>query len=177
MEVRALTGILMKESVRLTGERLAASGIELNAMQTAALHLLAHEPHTAAEVSRMMAVDPSTMVPLIDALEARGLVERQRDPADRRRHPLHVTTHGQRVIGEVTQLLEHDRFTQAMRDLGLERAALLRDLVRELVLHMVDDRSAVQQMLQRLNQAYGLPCTPRQHAASDSDSTHSPDHT
>ena len=38
------------------------------------------------------------MVEIVDALEARGLVERRRDTADRRLNALHVTAAGREVL-------------------------------------------------------------------------------
>ena len=49
------------------------------------------------ELGRAMAVDPSTMVSLIDELEAAGLAKRQPHPRDRRARAVVVTAKGRRV--------------------------------------------------------------------------------
>jgi DNA-binding MarR family transcriptional regulator len=48
-------------------------------------------------VERSM-IDASTMVAVIDDLEARGLAERRPDPVDRRRRAIHLTTQGRRTL-------------------------------------------------------------------------------
>jgi DNA-binding MarR family transcriptional regulator len=48
-------------------------------------------------VERSM-IDPSTMVAVIDDLEARGLAERRPDPNDRRRRAIHLTPQGRRTL-------------------------------------------------------------------------------
>src|SRR3954467_11569000 len=44
-----------------------------------------------------MDVDPSILVTLLNPLEADGLVSRERDPADRRRHLVTLTRKGERA--------------------------------------------------------------------------------
>lgn len=45
-------------------------------------------------------IDRSTMVGLVDELEAAGLVERRPDPADRRAHRVHLTDRGSMAFAE-----------------------------------------------------------------------------
>src|SRR3954452_19181983 len=53
-----------------------------------------------ADVARRVGFDPSDLVTVIDALEHDGLVERRRDPADRRRYALTATPAGVRWFAE-----------------------------------------------------------------------------
>ena len=48
-------------------------------------------------VGGCLAIDPSTMVAVVDELEDKGLVTRRRDPADRRRYLLALTAKGRRI--------------------------------------------------------------------------------
>src|SRR4051794_4041905 len=44
-----------------------------------------HEPVSQREVSSVLLLDPSDLVTFVDILERAGLLERRRDPTDRRR--------------------------------------------------------------------------------------------
>jgi DNA-binding MarR family transcriptional regulator len=62
-------------------------------------------PRSMGELGEQLGIDRSTMVQLVDGLEAKGLVERQRNPADRRSYALTITPAGtemwQRARGDV----------------------------------------------------------------------------
>jgi DNA-binding MarR family transcriptional regulator len=92
-----------------------------------------HGGGSQQQVSDSLEVDRSEMVRIIDRLEEAGMVVRDRDPADRRRHRLTLTPsgrraleRGERVIDSVTQdalsrLSEAERNTLhslALRALG-----------------------------------------------------------
>ena len=85
---------------------------------------------TQGELARAVGLDRSTMVPLLDGLEKRGIVERQRG-ADRRTNGLWLTTSGRRMLVELKRRIRaHEERIAA----GLSRAerlqlvALLRKL-------------------------------------------------
>jgi DNA-binding MarR family transcriptional regulator len=53
---------------------------------------------TLGELAAAEQVRPPTMTRIVQALEAGGLVRRERDPADGRVHRVHATTKGRRVM-------------------------------------------------------------------------------
>lgn len=82
---------------RSFAERIAEVG--LTPRGWGALSVLDHEGATTQQrLGTCIGMDPSSMVATIDELEAQGLVERQRNPQDRRAHALHITAKGRRTL-------------------------------------------------------------------------------
>ncbi len=94
-------GYLLKHArerlATLNAEALQPFGI--TGRELAVLTVLAEgEPPSQLEAAQRLAIDRTTMVGLIDDLEAKGIVERRADGMDRRRNIVAVTPAGQRVM-------------------------------------------------------------------------------
>jgi DNA-binding MarR family transcriptional regulator len=60
--------------------------------------LAADYPLSQQEASERLGVDRTSMVALVDELEAKGLVERHRSPEDRRKNIVQLTDTGERCL-------------------------------------------------------------------------------
>jgi DNA-binding MarR family transcriptional regulator len=62
------------------------------------MRLAAHEGISQQALASRLGLHPTRMVFVVDELEAHGLVERRRNPSDRRSHALHVTSAGRALL-------------------------------------------------------------------------------
>lgn len=69
-----------------------------DARDLAVLSILAEAALSQAEIGTLLDVNRTVMISVIDRLEAAALVHRERDPADRRRYALRITTDGRAVL-------------------------------------------------------------------------------
>ena len=105
---------------------------DLHARQFGALVVLAAEgPLSQRRLGALQGVDRTTTVAVLDALQARGLIERRRDQSDRRAHTVHLTGDGRRVLRQVEgEVLEAEQ--RFLAPLGPD-AQRLKDLLRRLL--------------------------------------------
>src|SRR3954454_22375937 len=92
-----LLALLGQEAMRRL--RAAHTAHNLKPRQFQILGLLHdHGGQAQRELMQEMDIDPSILVTLLNPLEADGLVTRKRDPVDRRRHLVRLTSAGERHL-------------------------------------------------------------------------------
>jgi DNA-binding MarR family transcriptional regulator len=85
---------------RQFGERLAPLGLEQRQAGMLA-RLAANEGKSQQAIAALLGINATQMVFLVDELERLGLVERKRNPADRRSHALYLTGPGRAMLTRV----------------------------------------------------------------------------
>ncbi|HWE08159.1 MAG TPA: MarR family transcriptional regulator [Solirubrobacteraceae bacterium] len=89
-------------------ERISPLG--LTPPQAGVLRLLAQSPgQSQRELADALGMHPPRLVALIDELEGRGLVARDRDPGDRRNYAISLTDQGRQMLAELGRVArEHE---------------------------------------------------------------------
>lgn len=84
--------------------------LELTPPLVGILRAVAEEPGRSQQaLSSQLSLLPSRVVAFVDELESRGLVERRRNPGDRRLYALHLTTAGEAMMRDVRKVARaHD---------------------------------------------------------------------
>jgi MarR family 2-MHQ and catechol resistance regulon transcriptional repressor len=117
--------------------RLAACGLTLT--QFGVLELLLHKgPLHQREIGRKVLTSPGNVTDVIDKLEARGLVERLRDPADRRMMRVALSGHGRMVIEDLFPRHAAD-IARTMSGLSRDELGTLAALLRKLGMEAARD--------------------------------------
>lgn len=102
-----------------------------------------HERVTQQMLCESIHLDPNNCVLLLNALEASGLAERRRDPADRRRHHVEITPAGREALVKAERALESVE-DQVLAGLSQdERHTLHELLLRAADAHSVETARAI----------------------------------
>src|SRR4051812_16098327 len=81
------------------------AGLGLSGRQYLVMAILSSDaPSSQLELARLCGLLPAQIVPVVDELERRGLVERQRDEADRRRSVVRTTRAGLELLARADAL-------------------------------------------------------------------------
>jgi DNA-binding MarR family transcriptional regulator len=144
---------IARELVANSGFLLSRLGLGFKGRALRRIELEGFEPHhysvlailaegdreTQATIAGALGVDPSRLVGVLDSLEQRGLIDRQRDAIDRRRHVVRITPAGTRQL---------QRLRAIAQELSDEFLAPLSP----------DDQKTFQRLLRQLARAHDPSC-------------------
>jgi len=104
--INAYTGFLLRKvssaSFETFSQIVGAHG--LHPMHFGLLTMIdAEEPISQQDLSRRTGIDPSTMVARMEALEIRGLIERDRNTEDRRSYDIRLSQAGRDLLTKLKQ--------------------------------------------------------------------------
>lgn len=114
--------LLARRWRRLLDRRIGALGLT-DATWTPLIHLqMAGDGISQTELAALVGIEGSSLVRLLDILVARGLVERQADPRDRRTRLIVLTEAGRAVLGDIRRVLDEAE-AEMLADAGDEELA------------------------------------------------------
>lgn len=122
-------------------ERVRSIGVTRAQWQTL-LVLKRHEGSNQGALAEFLDVEPITLCRMIDRLEEAGLVERRRDPADRRAWRIYLTEKAQPVIAQVREIANamFGTLTEGIPQADLDRVSDTLFLLRERLTTNDDDK-------------------------------------
>ncbi len=101
-----------------------------------------HTSLTTGALARAVALSPATLTGILDRLESRGLVSRERRPEDKRRVLVSLTPLGKQIALELPSPLQ-DRFGSRMTELSTDEQTAIRialsSIVRMMELEELED--------------------------------------
>ena len=150
-EIHMLFTIVARKAMHAVEQRLASADASISGLQFGILLALSFKEHTISDLSRHFMLDPSTLVPAVDALERKGYAKRGRDPLDRRRVPISLTESGAELLSCVPVVDGDDPLFHSLSLLGVEQSDQLLTLMRELVGHMPEGDRILDHVSSRLD--------------------------
>jgi len=128
-----LCWLLWRASHALTTEMQAAlEGLGISPRAFHVLNAALAGEHTQIELARIIGLDKTTMVVVLDELEQAGLAERRPSPTDRRARVVAVTRAGRRKLREGEEILGQVR-ADVLRSLPPKDRKVFVDSLNQLV--------------------------------------------
>ena len=141
-QIRRLVRLMLKLPRQKMEQKFAEEGFQLSMLQFAMLGILRESTLTNSELSKRFGLDPSTLVPSIDAMVRRGYLERKRDTEDRRRYPLYITEEGHAMIQHLHDVYG-DPLNKAIAHLDHEEMTAFVTILRKIIQHLPDGDEAL----------------------------------
>lgn len=124
VELRRIVRALDLQSKRL--EKIGLTGSQLQVIRV----LSRHDALTANQLSRAVSLSQGTVTTVLDRLEAKGLIRRERSVEDKRRLVLTLTERGRETLSHAPSLLRADFVAGFQRLENWEQTLILSCLQR-----------------------------------------------
>jgi DNA-binding MarR family transcriptional regulator len=128
------TGFLLSWNGRRSAEGFAEvlTDVGMRPPDFGVMRLIDSKPgQTQAELVAGSLIDASTMVAVVDHLEAEGLAERRPHPSDRRKHAVHLTAKGEKQLARAMDLA-NEFLEELLKPLDKDERETLHVLLRKL---------------------------------------------
>lgn len=114
-------------------KRFAEAEIGITPLQYSVLSMIKCKPTTINDIARQFDFKAPSLVPVVDALEADGLIERNSDENDRRKTTLVIKTKGLDLLKKFPINDKKDALDVAFLKLSKNKQKELLDLLEELL--------------------------------------------
>lgn len=141
--IRILSAVITKLARQEIEQLLEQVGVDLKAAQYWVLCLMSTRELTLADLSRKLRLDPSSLVPVVDTLERKGLIERAQDPRDRRRTPLKLTSAGADLLAQISSLASESALAKSLLRMEAQQRQQLLDLLSQFVMYLSDNEELI----------------------------------
>jgi DNA-binding MarR family transcriptional regulator len=135
-QIRALCSVITKVARADLESNLKRHDSGITAIEHGVLRHLSRGVTSMAEMSRLMGVAPSTLVYVVDGLTKKKLVNRGKDPKDRRREPLLLEKKGAQLFADSPKMDASSSLVKCLESMPAssrrELLVLLNELVKEL---------------------------------------------
>jgi len=170
VELKMLGAIIMKTGRESFEQRMQREGYEISALQFGIVRMLAMDgEHSLKELSQKFMLEPSTLVPSIDALERKAIVFRHRDAQDRRRVVIGLTEQGRSLAHRFHAVADDDAIYQAVLKMGEADVDELLRLMRALVQALPQGGQLMDSLCARLRSAQPATAPPEADPRSSSE--------
>jgi DNA-binding MarR family transcriptional regulator len=132
-EMRSLCSAITKIARADLQSRLDSHDFGIGAIEHGVLRHISHGVTSMAEISRRMGVAPSTLVYVVDELVKKNLVNRGKDPNDRRREPLLLTKSGADLFAKIPRMEMSSVLVKSLEGMKEPRRHDLLNLLNEFV--------------------------------------------
>ena len=116
------------------GRKVSGLPIKISKLQYGIIHviyLIGSEGMTITEISKVMDVEPPTLVKAIDDLEKKKLVLKTRDVNDRRRMPILPTEAGKRIHAKIAVPIR-EGMRKAFKKIGPDKSLVFLEALNEI---------------------------------------------
>jgi len=128
-------GFLLNKAARLMREQVAEAlkPLSLSFQDYVILRMVENQQiETQQELAQRNGIDRTSMVDIIDKLEERDLLNRQKDDQDRRKHKLLITAKGRKTMIHAKRITEKVQ-KNMLKNLSVEELAVTKAVLIKLI--------------------------------------------
>lgn len=137
--LKMLTALAIKNLRSDIEAKLKQENLKISYLAFKVIRVMGREKTTLKQLSKKMILAPASLVPVVESLVRKGLVERKTDPTDRRKNILSITQKGEKAYAIIGSACSEDAISKSLSQLGGKDAEKLVLLFEKLVTNITGD--------------------------------------